>query len=170
MGNMRPDTLKAAEDMLLHDEGLKRRPYKCPAGFWTWGVGHNLEATPLPLDILILILNGEMQAAPIDLLRHDILQTELAAQRVLGIAVYNGLSEPRKLAVVNMVFNLGEAGFAKFVSTIAAIQRGDFKAAGEHAAASLWARQVGTWGANGQLVGGRAYRVIKLLVHEESVY
>lgn len=35
------------QDRLIFHEGLKLSPYKCPRGFWTIGVGRNLETNPL---------------------------------------------------------------------------------------------------------------------------
>ena len=35
------------EDQLILHEGLRREVYKCPAGYWTVGVGRNLEGKPL---------------------------------------------------------------------------------------------------------------------------
>ncbi|HHX10519.1 MAG TPA: lysozyme, partial [Firmicutes bacterium] len=34
------------EQLILH-EGLRLEVYKCPAGYWTIGVGRNLEGKPL---------------------------------------------------------------------------------------------------------------------------
>jgi lysozyme len=33
---------KAALDMIKHHEGIRFKPYRCPAGLWTIGVGHVL--------------------------------------------------------------------------------------------------------------------------------
>lgn len=35
---------KRLRDQLIEHEGLKRRPYRCPAGKLTIGIGRNLEA------------------------------------------------------------------------------------------------------------------------------
>ena len=36
---------KAAIDMIKHHEGVRTRPYRCPALLWTVGVGHVIEPT-----------------------------------------------------------------------------------------------------------------------------
>jgi len=36
---------KAAIDMIKHHEGLRTKPYRCPALLWTVGVGHVIDPT-----------------------------------------------------------------------------------------------------------------------------
>ena len=38
------------------DEGAVPRPYRDSKGIWTVGYGHNMEANPIPLDILDMIM------------------------------------------------------------------------------------------------------------------
>jgi lysozyme len=56
---------------------------------------------------------------------------------------WQGLSLVRQDVISNMCFNIGFAGLMSFTNMIAAIQRGDFKAAADEALDSHWAAQVG---------------------------
>ena len=38
--------MKSIEEQLILHEGLRLEVYKCPAGYWTIGVGRNLEGKP----------------------------------------------------------------------------------------------------------------------------
>ncbi len=39
--------MKTIEEQIILDEGLRLEVYKCPADYWTVGVGRNLEGKPL---------------------------------------------------------------------------------------------------------------------------
>ena len=39
--------MRSIEDQLVLHEGLRLEPYICPAGYWTIGVGRNLESKGL---------------------------------------------------------------------------------------------------------------------------
>lgn len=120
------------------DEGLRRKPYKCTAGKLTIGYGRNLED------------NGISMAEAAYLLAHDIDAAELDAVK---LPWYEALSDNRKIAVLNMIFNLGLPGFLKFKNTIAFIAAGEWEKAAEGLKASLWYKQV----------GARAERIIELI-------
>lgn len=42
---------KKALDMIKHHEGVRTKPYQCPAKLWTIGVGHVIDPTHCNLDI-----------------------------------------------------------------------------------------------------------------------
>lgn len=145
--------LDKAKRMLVRDEGSHPYPYDDSSGKYVYGVGkitigvgRNLEANPLT-DLVIDII-----------LLEDINRAEQGARRVIGNSNFQALSENRKLAVLNLVFNLGEAGFAKFTSTIACIKSQDWHGARLNLLKSKYATQV----------KGRSLRVADML--EKDVF
>jgi lysozyme len=124
---------------LIEEEGMKLKPYKCTAGKLTIGVGRNLED------------KGISESEALYLLDQDITQCISALEKIFPS--FYLFSRGRKVALVSMIFQLGEAGFKKFKATIEAVNRLDFKGAASHARNSLWAKQT----------PNRALRVISLL-------
>lgn len=142
------DCIKSARVMLLRDEGCSRVPYKCPAGFWTIGVGRNLEANPLSDDEIALILDNDIDRA------------RTAANEIFGATWFEQQEEHRQLGIINLIFNLGKSGFMQFKKAIGAMLRGDWDTAANEILDSRYAEQVGE----------RAERVAKLLRCEEYPY
>ena len=116
------------QDMLIRHEGLRLKPYKCPAGHLTIGVGRNLEA------------NGISEREAMTLLENDI---NWAAACAASFDWFPGLSGPRQAAIIDMVFNLGPDRFRGFRRMIGALARGDYAEAAREAMDSKWATQVG---------------------------
>lgn len=113
---------------LVADEGIRRFPYKDTVGKLTIGIGRNLD------DVGISALEAY------ELLDHDIDKAVHAL--VNRYPWFVDLDPVRQAVLVNLCFNLGEAGLAKFVNTLAAVERGDYAAAARGLKASLWFRQV----------------------------
>lgn len=145
---MDAQTLNRAKIMLRRDEGVRSTPYRCTAGRLTIGVGHNLDDVPLGPRSIDAILEEDIET-------HAATLSTLFGDEFLG-----GLEENRYLALLNLVFNLGVAGLAKFVNTIAAIKCKDWATAGANLRKSKWYHQV----------GGRAERVISMLVDNAYPY
>lgn len=149
--------------MLWLDEGLQYRPYddatgkriKAPKGNVTIGIGHNLDASPLPSECVKLLLKIDAEVA------------ELAARDILGKLHWASLSTNRKLALINMAFSLGESRLSKFVNMIEAIRKHAWLLAGEHLKRSKWAVQVDPNAVPGT---GRDDRVYALLVYDRFDY
>ena len=119
-------------EMLIRHEGMRLKPYRCPAGKLTIGVGRNLE------DVGI----SEYQA--FYLLDNDIRRAEATAAECAGRhgVLWEGLPEDARLVLLNMAFNLGYrlGGFRKM---FAALRKGDYEDAAREMLDSRWARQVG---------------------------
>jgi len=127
---MEPSLLQKVKDQLLRHEGLKLKPYRCPAGKLTIGVGRNLED------------RGITQKEAIILLENDILRCE--SELMADIPdIYSNLNDTRKSVLLNMCFNLGITGLLGFKNTLAFIGAGDFERAANGMLASRWAKQVG---------------------------
>ncbi|MFD2235097.1 glycoside hydrolase family protein [Phaeospirillum tilakii] len=131
-----PATLRAD---LIRDESLRLKPYRCPAGKLTIGIGRNLD------DVGISREEAET------LLDHDI--AALTADFDRALPWWRGLSEARQRALVNMGINLGLPRLLGFKRMLTALERGEFATAAAEALDSPWAGQV----------GARAQRIAALL-------
>ena len=112
---------EAVQRLCLH-EGIRLQPYKCPAGYWTIGVGRNLETNPPTAEEKRVIgdwRNGITKNAAFYLLRNDIkrISDECARQ----IPFWKNLDDERQYALVDMAFNLGMAGLLKFQKILRAV-------------------------------------------------
>lgn len=120
---------------LIRDEGVRLRAYRCSAGFLTIGVGHKLTPREIQSDMTEISLE---QAGY--LLHQDIGLALGGCYGIFGRWHFDGLSEPRQRALVNMCFQLGTAGLAKFKRMVAAIMANDWPTAHKEALDSKWAR------------------------------
>ena len=116
-------------EMIERHEGRRTRPYKDSRGILTVGVGRNLDVVPLIDDEIDLMLTNDITRA-------------YAAARSCCIS-FGTLGEARQAVLVDMAFNLGATGLRAFRSFLAAIDRGDWKRAGEEMERSFWWKQVG---------------------------
>lgn len=117
----------ALEAQLIEDEGLRLKPYEDSTGVSTIGVGHSLR-------------NGISHDAAMFIFREDL---KAAIDRAEDLNYYDGLSPERKMVIVNMIFNLGFAGFLRFKKLNAALSIGDYETAAKEMLSSKWAKQVG---------------------------
>jgi lysozyme len=74
------------------------------------------------------------------LLANDIRECDADLQRIFP--GYLGFTQGRQWALTDMRFNLGPSRFRMFKNMIAAVNRGDWVAAGNEALDSRWAKQV----------------------------
>ncbi len=131
------------KERLIWEEGLKYSPYKCPSGFNTIGVGHNMDANPLPKSMqAYLDEHGKLELVQImQLLEKDIDYAENGARKLFES--FNDLTENRKVAIVDLVYNLGVAGLSKFITFGAAVRQQNWDAAAAALRNSKWYKQVG---------------------------
>lgn len=97
--------------MLRHDEGMQLKPYRCSAGKLTIGVGRNLDD------------NGITITTANQMLDEDIDHAVASAVRIVGIDSWATMHPMRQLGMINMLFNLGEERFRKWVPTIVLIKQ-----------------------------------------------
>jgi len=115
---------KAAIALIKHHEGVRSRPYRCPANLWTVGVGHLIgDGKSLPDS-----WNRTFSQEEIDgILKSDLRRFELGVHKMLPNVP---LRQHEFDALVSFCFNLGLGCFQR--STIRqALLRGDKKAAME---------------------------------------
>lgn len=110
--------------LIKHHEGVRSKPYRCPAGLWTVGVGHLIgDGKSLPSE-----WNRTFTAAEIDaILKRDLSRFESGILRMLPKV---RLKQHEFDAILSFCFNLGLGCFQR--STIRqAIIRDDKEAAME---------------------------------------
>ena len=117
------------QDQLIRDEGIRLRPYKDSVGKLTVGVGRNLDDVGISTDEAMLLLRNDITAA-----------TNSLEQ---AFPWTQAMDSVRQSALVNMAFNMGIGGLARFKNFLAACQQGDWAEAKVQMLDSIWAEQVG---------------------------
>jgi lysozyme len=134
------DEREMLRTLLGRHEGRRSRPYddatgktimkgSTVRGYPTIGIGHNLEARPLPDWIIDEILYHDI----------DDMQAELR-QRLPWVMT---LDEIRYVVLCDMAFNMGVSKLLQFKRTLGHIEHGEYPEAAAAMLDSLWARQVG---------------------------
>lgn len=134
-----PEGLK---DLLIRHEGVRLKPYLCPADKRTIGIGHNYDANPLP-DVVAHHLDvfGSITPEMADqLLEQDIIIASDNCHKLYRD--FDNFSERRRWALIDFMFNVGLRVARTFENTNRAINRGDWEGAAKGFEKSLWFRQV----------------------------
>ncbi len=119
--------------MIIHHEGVRLRPYKCPAGLWTVGVGHLIgDGKTLPDDWNRTFTMEEVN----EILKKDLNRFEKGVLRLCP----NGLTQSRFDALVSFSFNVG-LGNLQRSSVRMRHNRGDYDGAAE--AFLMWTKAAG---------------------------
>jgi lysozyme len=143
---------------IIKHEGYRRKPYLCPAGKNTIGVGWNMDANPLPRDIkAYLDDHGEIT----DTMVYRLLDLSLDTAIENCLKLYNHFKEfPEKIqmCLVDLMFNMGLGKMKKFVNTNRFIEDKDWKLAANGLKNSLWYKQVGV----------RAREIVKIIAEMEG--
>ena len=110
--------------LIKHYEGVRNRPYRCPAGLWTVGVGHLIgDGKSLPESWNRIFTTEEIDG----ILKRDLRRFELGIHKMLPNMP---LRQSEFDALISFSFNLGLGCFQR--STIRqALLRGDKKTAME---------------------------------------
>lgn len=133
-----------------HWEGRRNQTYLDTAGHPTVGIGFNLDAAGAQAAIEAVGLDyDEVRAgtqlltdAQVDALFQQSVNAAIAgARRVLQN--FDTIPDDKQIVVVDMIFNLGVAGFAGFRHTIQAIKDQDWTTAAQQMQQSRWYTQVG---------------------------
>lgn len=149
-------------DMLRYDEGLKLTIYKDTEGFWTVGIGHLLTKNPskevaiTTLDKLVgRSTRGTItEAEARNIFKSDVDKAVKGIQKSSILApVYNSVNDARKKAIINMVFQMGQAGAESFSNSLGLIKNHYYTVAANNMRKSKWYRQT----------PNRAERVIMVL-------
>ena len=110
--------------LIKHHEGVRNRPYRCPAGLWTVGVGHLIgDGKSLPESWNRIFTQEEINA----ILKKDLLRFEKGLTKLLPNVK---LKQHEFDSIISFCFNLGLGCFQR--STIRqALLRGDKEVAME---------------------------------------
>lgn len=115
---------------LIAEEGLVLHAYADSLGYITVGVGRLLDKRKG---------GGITHIEALYLLDNDI--DRAIASLISRYTWWADMTPARQAVLVQMTFQLGAPGLAKFVNTLAAMERGDYEAASRGMLASLWSRQ-----------------------------
>lgn len=121
-------TLIELKKLLLKHEGVRQFPYICSAGFSTIGIGRNLDTVGISKEEAEYLLENDIKRV---------------AESLENLREYKSLSQVRKMALIDMTFNLGFVGVLKFVKMWEAIKVRDYDTAAAEMLDSKWATQVG---------------------------
>ena len=125
------------KDQLIRDEGVRLKKYPDSRGFSTIGVGHNLDANPLPFDVSL----GITFAQATQILNQDIIRV---CSKLFPALPWLYLIDPVRQGVFqNMAFNMGAGGVEEFHHDLADTQAGNYAQAAADMKASVWYGQVG---------------------------
>ena len=112
---------KQCLEMLAHHEGVRFKPYRCPAGLWTIGIGHLIgDGKSLPDSWNRTFTLEEVYA----LLAADVARFERGVERLITVPMSQGVFD----GLVSFSFNLG-LGCLQRSSIRQALNRGDKEAA-----------------------------------------
>jgi len=130
-------TIEGLEQLKRH-EGFRGKPYKCPAGKWTVGYGHNLENDGLTEeDILNVVVSKETAH---NMLVRDVLEAEKYLKGIFPRWQY--FSPRRQDALANIMFNVGIGTFKQFRTVINGINKEDWNYVAERLEVYKWYRDV----------------------------
>lgn len=116
-------------EMTKRFEGLRLKPYTCPAGKLTIGYGHNLEDNGITQEMAEILLKTDLALA----------RMEVGTK----IPCSSKLNEARQFVLVDMCFNMGISRLLTFKKMLAALQEGYYERATCEMLNSKWAKQVG---------------------------
>lgn len=119
-----------AEAMMIEDEGERLSVYVDTVGKLTIGIGHNLSDKPIS-KLVSRTMFMEDLADAIDDVHHV-------------CSIYDELSRPRQLVMINLAFNLGRERLRKFVRFLNAVHQYDWNDAANEILNSKAARDLPT--------------------------
>jgi lysozyme len=114
-------------DDLIAEEGIRLKPYLCPAGKTTIGVGRNLD------DV------GITESEAMAMLDNDI--SRVNAQLAKALPWLGDTPPGVQRAVANMTFQMGLGAVLKFQKMLVALRERDYNTARKEALDSAWAKQ-----------------------------
>lgn len=147
--------LNEAIERLVFHEGLLLKPYICPAGYLTIGVGRNLITNPLTAKEIEVVgknyKDGISESAAFYLLKNDIKRSKEDLSK--NISWFYQLDDERQYALLDMCFNLGIKRLLGFKKMLGAMFIGDYRGAAKECLNSKYAKDVGK----------RAQRIARLI-------
>lgn len=136
-------TAEVIYNRLIKNEGLRYKPYVCPAGYLTIGVGRNLDLNPLTeceKDVIGDPMLGINKEQAFMLLRHDV--KKVCKQLDDRLPWWKELDSERQYVMIDLCFNLGITKLLGFKNTLAYIAQGNYEQAAKNLLLSRYAQQV----------------------------
>lgn len=127
------DRSKIAQ-MLIVDEAKKNKPYKDTKDYWTIGIGHYIGDKLEELTLSDRVVN--------QIFKEDFKSARRSLIKIFGKQKVSTWTKPRKHAVINLIFNLGETRFLGFHDTIDHIKHDRWVQASNSARDSKWYKDV----------------------------
>ncbi len=118
-----------AKKLIKLHEGLRLKPYECPAGYLTIGYGRNIQQNGITISEAEMLLDNDIERVIKELEK--------------WLSIFKELSDNRKAALIDMSYNLGFNKLFQFRKFLAALQKQDFEEAAKEMLDSKWASQVG---------------------------
>ena len=115
--------------LILRHEGIRLKPYRDTMGLLTIGIGRNLDQVGISEDEALYLFENDKARAIAGIRRE--------------FEWFDKLDSVRQMVIVDMVFNIGLAGFKMFSKTIAFIRNRRYVEAAAEMLNSQWAGQVG---------------------------
>ena len=115
-------------EQITRHEGVRLKPYTDTTGHLTIGIGRNLSSKGITLEEAKHLLNNDVD--------------EAIKECFAVLPWFRALDTIRQAVITELVFNMGMRTFLTFKNTIAAIERRDYKAAGEGLRNSKWYQDV----------------------------
>ena len=109
-------------------EGIRLKPYLCPAGYLTIGIGRNLEGKGIAYSEARFLLKNDLEECKTDL-------------RKIFPGQFDQLPDHVQEVLMNMRFQLGPNKFRGFKNFIGANRAWDFVLAQKEGLDSRWAKQ-----------------------------
>lgn len=131
------------KEMLTRHEGKSLKPYRCPKGKPTIGIGHNIDAKGLPqaIDAYLSRKGSITESMCNEILAADI--SNAYADCIRLYPAFNSFSEARQCALIDFMFNVGPGTAATFKNTNRSINSFDWERAAQGFEHSDWYIQVG---------------------------
>lgn len=134
---------------LCVNEGLRLKPYYCPAGHLTIGIGRNLESNPLTAEEKAYIGHSVKEGITNDqafyLCRNDLKKVRNDLDK--NLPWWRDLNADRQFVMIDLCFNMGignsKKGLLSFNNTLQAIAQGYYIKASENLLKSKYAKDVG---------------------------
>ena len=119
--------MEGLREDLIAEEGIRLKPYLCPAGKLTLGVGRNLDDVGITEDEAMAMLDNDIE--------------RVKGQLAKAFPWLETKSPDVQRAIANMTFQMGIGALLKFKKMLAALQARDYNAARREALDSAWAKQ-----------------------------
>jgi lysozyme len=124
------------QDLIAKHEGSMPNIYKDTMGIPTIGIGHNLNASPLPAGMTPPLTQAQIS----QLFQGDL--NNVLKDLNNNIPWFSNLDPVRQAVVIDMAFNMGWPTLSKFVNTLGMIKAGNYTGAAAGMLQSAWAKQV----------------------------